>query len=46
MADYRFAVQCDGHPDAMTNAHDAYRRWIHELWTGKPIAAEARRATA
>jgi hypothetical protein len=24
----------------MTNAHDAYRRWIHELWTGKPIAAE------
>lgn len=24
----------------MSNAHDAYRRWIHELWTGKPIASE------
>lgn len=22
------------------NAHDAYRGWIHELWAGKPIAAQ------
>jgi SnoaL-like protein len=22
------------------NAYDAYRRWIHKLWAGKPIAAD------
>jgi len=25
---------------AMTTAHDLYRRWIDELWSGRPVAAE------
>jgi hypothetical protein len=24
----------------MTSAQDLYRRWIKELWTGQPVAAE------